>query len=498
LPKDAEGRRRPRRRSGFESSKEAQGELDEVRALLALPEREDAAARCKVGDLLEPVFRDGKPIPAVDVVRRLLRASVPVLEQPTVEQWLTEWLPTKKKLSRNARRSYESHIRLYLVPYLGGVRLDRLRVAHVADMFEQIAEHNEEIAAARESKDEKRREAVKWQRPVGVSSMHRIRETLRAALNAAIRQELLTVNPAKWVEMPPGERPKARVWTSERVELWRATGQVPSPVMVWTPEQTGQFLDHAVHDRLYPLFHLIAHRGLRRGEGCGLHWTETHLEAGTIEVTNQIVQYGWETGQTKPKTSDSDATVALDAGTVAVLAEHRVRQRAELRAAGERWAHTGLVFTAEDGSALHPAEVTERFRFLARQAGLPPIRLHDLRHGAATLALAAGVDMKVVQAMLRHASISTTSDLYTSVLPKAAREAAEKTALIIPRTSARLLGRGSGTGETTVDGAGDHRSILNATKAQVDDDIDLRLCGAPPGTRTPNPLVKSQLLCQLS
>lgn len=240
------------------------------------------------------------------------------------------------------------------------VRLDKLRVAHVSDMFDQIVEHNDEIVAARASKDDKRREAVKYQRPVGPSSMQRIRETLRKALNDAIRQELITFNAAKWVQMPAATRPKAVVWTPERVEHWQRTAQVPSPVMVWTPEQTGQFLDHAVHDRLYPLFHLVTHRGLRRGEACGLRWIDTHLEAGTIDVLNQIVQYGWETGQAKPKTEESAATVALDAGTVAVLVEHRTRYRAERVAAGDRWVESGLVFTEPDGSPLHPADVTDR------------------------------------------------------------------------------------------------------------------------------------------
>jgi integrase len=498
LPSDAAGVRRPRRRSGFSSSTDAQNELDNVRALLALPDQDDTDAQRKIGDLLAQVIQDHKPIPDTDTVRRLLRVSVTVLEHPTVQQWLTAWLPTKKNLSRNAHRSYESHIRLYLIPYLGMIRIDKLRVAHVADMFEQIAEHNEEIAAARASKDDNRRAAVKWQRPVGPSSMQRIRETLRTALNDAIRQEFLLVNVARWVQMPPAERPKARPWTPERVAHWHATGQVPSPVMVWTPEQTGRFLDHAVHDRLYPLFHLIAHRGLRRGEGCGLRWIDTHLEAGTIEVVNQLVQYGWETGHAKPKTRDSDAIVALDAGTVAVLAEHQIRQRAERLAAGSHWVETGLVFTEPDGSALHPADVTDHFQFLTRQAGLPPIRLHDLRHGAATLSLAAGVDMKVVQAMLRHASITTTSNLYTTVLPEVARAAAEKTAMIIPRASARRLGRGSGAVETTMDSPNDVEKDLETTKAQVNEGVDLRFKSAPPGTRTPNPLVKSQLLCQLS
>jgi hypothetical protein len=76
----------------------------------------------------------------------------------------------------------------------------------------------------------------------------------------------------------------------------------------------------------------------------------------------------------------------------------------------------------------HPADVTDHFRYLARQAGLPPVRLHYLRHGAAALALAAGVDMRIGQATLRHSSFIISADTYTSVLPELARGAAEKTA----------------------------------------------------------------------
>jgi integrase len=249
--------------------------------------------------------------------------------------------------------------------------------------------------------------------------------------------------------------------------------------MLWTPVQTGRFLDHAQRDRLYPLYHLIAHVGPRRGEACGLRWVDTHLDAGSIEVLNQIVQYGWETAQAAPKTDASAATVALDEETVWVLGEQRVAQATERAAAGDSWVESGLVFTELDGSALHPAEVTERFHLLVEQAGLPPIRLHDLRHGAATLALAAGVEMKVVQAMLRHASITTTSDLYTEVLPELSRDAARKVALIIPRVSSRRLGRVSGAQETIVD-SGDDR--VEIAKCEVNGDVDLALEGAPPGT----------------
>ncbi|RBQ21980.1 hypothetical protein DP939_04750 [Spongiactinospora rosea] len=118
------------------------------------------------------------------------------------------------------------------------------------------------------------------------------------------------------------------------------------------------------------------------------------------------------------------------------------------------------MFTKEDGSGLHPAWVTEEFERIAFEIGLPPIRLHDLRHGAATLALAAGVDMKTVSAMLRHSSQAITSDTYTSVLPEVAHSAAEKIAAIVPRSVSRTAGLPTGSpcrlleGDSTGPGAG--------------------------------------------
>jgi integrase len=207
--------------------------------------------------------------------------------------------------------------------------------------------------------------------------------------------------------------------------------------MVWTAQQTGRFLDTATGDRLYPLYHLYALRGLRRGEGCGLHWTELDIDTDSAALTViwQIVQHGWATELAPPKTSNSERVVALDADTVTVLREHRTRQNAERLAAGPAWVDTGLVFTQPDGTALHPADVTARFHELVTAADLPPVRLHDLRHGAATIALAAGVEMKVVQDMLGHSSITLTSDTYTSVLPELARLAAESAASLIPRAA---------------------------------------------------------------
>jgi integrase len=106
----------------------------------------------------------------------------------------------------------------------------------------------------------------------------------------------------------------------------------------------------------------------------------------------------------------------LDRHTVRLLREHRRRQRAAQRAAGEAWQDSGYVFVAGDGAPLHPDYLTRRFHHLVGGSGLPPVRLHDLRHGAASLAHCAGVDVKTVQAQLGHSSIVLTADTYTSVL----------------------------------------------------------------------------------
>ncbi|MFL6111840.1 MAG: tyrosine-type recombinase/integrase [Catenulispora sp.] len=130
-----------------------------------------------------------------------------------------------------------------------------------------------------------------------------------------------------------------------------------------------------------------------------------------------------------------DRQVALDRHTITALQAHKARQNAERLAAGQDWADTGFAFTTDTGQALHPAEVTDQFHWLCMEADLPPIRLHDLRHGAATLLLAAGHDMKTVQETLGLSSITIAADTYTSVLPDLARRAAEDVAALLTPTA---------------------------------------------------------------
>jgi hypothetical protein len=98
------------------------------------------------------------------------------------------------------------------------------------------------------------------------------------------------------------------------------------------------------------------------------------------------------------------------------------------------------VFTNLNGDPMAPDRLSRTFKKLATLAGLPPIRLHDLRHGAATLALAAGADLRTVQDQMGHSSIVLTADTYISVLPEVARAAAEKVAALILRAGRLVPG----------------------------------------------------------
>ena len=229
------------------------------------------------------------------------------------------------------------------------------------------------------------------------------------------------------------------VWTRYRVEQWRKTGERP-PVAVWTARQTAEFLASIQDHRLYGAYHLIALRGLRRGEAAGLRWCDVNLEGKAAVISQQLQQYDGRLAVCPPKTAHSSRVIALDRTTVAALAEHRDRQRAEAAAYGPGYHASGYVFTNLNGDPMAPDRLTWMFRALAAQAGLPPVRLHDLRHGAASLALSAGVDLRVVQDMLGHSSIVLTADTYTSVLPGAAYAAAEKVADLIIKAGCLVPG----------------------------------------------------------
>ena len=460
LPPTLDGKRRnPLRRGGFATQTAAEEDLADARALLAIST--DPRTRDKITELILCTVKETRRLPDVETVRRKVHTGQQLGRKVLLGDWLDIWLAGKKKISDTTRARYDSDIRLYLKPHLGGIPVEELRVADISEMFDAIAEFNDVIRQARASNDPALLAKVKWRRVVTPATMRNIRATLRHALAIVMKHErLIDINPAAIVELPPTTRPRPLVWTDERVHAWetghrqhlaavreRANGKRvnvieayigaarPSPVMVWTPEQTRRFLQHTTRHRFYPLFRLIALRGLRRGEACGIRNPDVDLKNGTIRICWQITQLGWNPRQSKPKTDASDRVIDLDTETIKILRAHRAKQNRERLAAG--LSESDFLFTDENGDPLHPAHVTDQFQWLAYEVGLPPIRLHDLRHGAASLMLAAGIDIKIVQHTLGHVTSAFTRDTYTSVYPQLAKEAAEDTAaLVAPDTVA--------------------------------------------------------------
>ena len=442
------------RQSGHTTSDQAETVLAEVEGLLALADAADRPqeTRVAIAELIRPALKARKPLPDAAEIRRAIGLGRPVDEHPTVEQFLTGWLERKKNLKPNTARSYRQQVETHLTPRLGGIRLDRLNGTHIQEALDAILEESaviadqnaqrravlaESKAAWREHRtlDARRARALLKQMPPfrrtqAAATIQRIRACLRSALTDAIKQNLgVTVNAAKHVYLASGRAPKPRSWTEARVEAWKNTGTVPFPVMVWTAEQTTTFLKAAKTHPYYALFLTVAYTGLRRGEVCALRWEDIDFATGRIEIVQQLTQYGWATElQDETKSTAGDRVVIAVEPVRRALAKRRKTQQTHKALAGEDWTETGLVFTTETGTPIHPSTATDALREIAERAGLPPIRLHDLRHGTATHALTAGVDMKTVSDLLGHSSITITADTYTSVVDELKRAAADKIA----------------------------------------------------------------------
>jgi integrase len=337
----------------------------------------------------------------------------------TVADWLETWVETRVRLRDSTRRIYRSHIRLHFRRLFDAVLLAELHVGHVEQAFRRLFDEGMTAATAR-----------------------RLFSTLRTALNAAARERLIPDNPARYVKLPRGTRPHAVVWTRRRVAEWQRTGMRPG-VAVWTPAQLARFLASIGSHRLFAVFHLIAMRGLRRGEACGLRWEDLDLdlEEGLAYVSRQVQEGPDGRLRACPlKTESSRRAVALGPQTVTVLRAHRSWQSRWLSESGIP--SQGWVFTDETGRPLPPDRLTRTFNALVEESGLPPVRLHDLRHGAATLMLLAGEELKTIADQLGHSSVVLTADTYLSVAVELGLTSAADAARLVLKAGRRPPGGG--------------------------------------------------------
>lgn len=466
LPKQPDGKRWQLRRFGFATREAALVDRGRAQSLLELA-GDDATVGIDIGRMLKDT-KSGRPFPDRDSVARRVRAGLVASAAMTLGDYLWQWHASRRKIQPTTLVTYETHIRVHLIPHLGHIPIDRLRVGHLQSMFDSISDRNLQVDLARCSDDVQVRASVRGARRTSPATMQRIRATLRKALNDAIRtHRLIEFNPAAYVELPSVQAPRPRVWTSAATQQWKKTGRRPSSVMVWTPEQAGAFLDHVEdHDVfVYPIVTLILHRGLRRGEALGLRESDVDLTGRTVTINQQLTTLGYRPVIKIVKTYAGDRIIALDASTTTALRIYQ--ERRERRQADAAWPKTGLFFVRPDGRQWHPEQFSDRFERLVAASGLPPIRLHDLRHCAATFLKASGSDLKDIQEVLGLSSITVAANTYTSVVHEleSERAKAEAAAALVPRRS----------------------GAVDGTSGRPPQEND---SGGPPGTRTPNLWIK--------
>lgn len=415
--------RRRLKRGGYPTKKEAEAALGQIRDLARLAGG-DKRMLGRIGDLVFERSKRRGALPSEADVRRKLGAGADLAApDATVAEWLEEWFAGKRGKKLSTRTLYRGHIDHYLRPLLGDIPRDKLRVEHVSGLFDTIEEWNDEVRAAKKEgrdpylPDDPR----KIHRVVGVATQHRILATLRAAYNAAVKRPgMIDWNPCLAVELPPETRDPARVWS---------------------PEQVVVFLEHTAPHRLGLLYRIVLLRGLRRGEALGLLRADLSKDRRRVKVWQTVLHVAGKIVIDTPKTRAGERTLSLDSGTAELIPAHLRMLKRERLAAGEAYQDHGLLFCREDGTPYSPDAVSKDFQKQAAAAGLPVIRLHEARHTAATLALEAGLDIKIVSDQLGHSTTRITQDLYTHVRQAVHDEAAETVLNLLPEKGAQDAGK---------------------------------------------------------
>ncbi len=306
-------------------------------------------------------------------------AAMPDARTATVGGYLVAWLDVVRgSLRATTHTRYTLLVTQQIIPHIGGVKLAGLTGLHV-DQF------HEAMRRAGESD---------W-------SVFHAAVVLKTALKAAVKKGMLLANPCDQATRPKAPKTTPKFWTAGEVK---------------------QFLAAAREDRFSAFFVLALMTGARTGELLGLHWPEVNFDDNAITIVRTLEDLRGRLTLREPKTERARRKIDLPAPAVEALLEHRKAMLAE-----GRDVRSGLVFPDTKGGPMRHSNLTrQHFKPLVKAAGVPMVRMHDMRHSHASLMLAMGVNPKVVQERLGHSRVETTLGIYSHVAPTLQRDAADK------------------------------------------------------------------------
>jgi len=321
-------------------------------------------------------------------IKRKLRAARAEAETvgrtPTLARWGERWLGSVAHRVRPATLAlYRTAVRRHVIPALGRIELARLRPSDVESMTGAMIDAGSAPSTAALT-----------------------RRVLVVALSDAARDGLVARNVARLARPPRTAEPRRRALSADEVR---------------------RFLAAIADDPLSPLVMLGVATGMRRGELLALRWSDVDETAGTLTIARALARSasgGYAVAE--PKSRRARRTLALPAMAREALTRQRGLQDAERMAAGDAWQDTaGVIFADPLGRQWHPETITSAYRALVGRSGIGRLRLHDLRHTAATLALSAGVPVRDVSDALGHASPSITLDIYGQSVAEGPRRVAD-------------------------------------------------------------------------
>lgn len=307
----------------------------------------------------------------------------------TFAQWLDYWykdiiLP---QIEETTAYGYRGMIENYLKPQLGEIRLQKLTARDIQQYYTWLMDEKELS-------------------PNTVIKHHNL---LTNTLNAAERQEYITKNPMRAVSPPKKRQREAKFYT---------------------PEQLGTLLDKAVGTRLELPVYICAYLGLRRGELCGLRWSDIDLEHQTITIENTRTQAGKKEIEKGTKTASSTRTLYLPDTLCDMLKAAKENQQACRATYKNAYDDNDYVIVMEDGKPFRPNYLSELFGKFLADNDLPKIVLHELRHTFASLSNQAGIPAYNIGKALGHSTPATTQKIYTHLLDQTHTQAVEGVAAI--------------------------------------------------------------------
>lgn len=299
-----------------------------------------------------------------------------------MRQYLVAWLESvTPSLAPNTRLSYAGRIKR-LDPVIGKYKLSTLSAMEIQRALATLLQS------------------------YAPSNVRSCRGLLHRALADAVKWNILPRNPVDLASSP----------------------RVPKrPMQVFSEDEVRKLFDATTGDHYHTLWVLMATTGLRLGEATGLRWEDVDSRDKKLTVQSNLQRIrGQEMQSCETKNAYSRRVVHLAPSTLALLKKHKAHQAEAKLSQGAEWENTAdLVFTTTRGTPIDPSNINKAWDRTLQRLKLPPIRIHDMRHTAATVLLKRGVHPKKVQGMLGHASIRTTLDLYSHVMPAMHEEVAQ-------------------------------------------------------------------------